>query len=95
MDDNNTNEILEEILKWQILQGKKILRELIPKLLDDKNKKIVYEMTDGENTIRDIEKKTNIDKSTISQWWNIWHSFGILEKEGRKYKKIISLKYWN
>lgn len=92
MDDNNTNEILKEILKWQILQGKEILRELIPKLLDNNDKKRVYEMTDGIRTSIEIKKVVGVSDSTVSNWWNIWYSFGILEKEGRKYKKIISLK---
>lgn len=92
MDDNNTNEILKEILKWQILQGKEILRELIPKLLDNNDKKRVYEMTDGIRTSIEIKKVVGVSDATVSNWWNIWYSFGILEKEGRKYKKIISLK---
>ena len=50
MNNNKTNEILKEILKWQVLQGKWLLRKLIPELLDGDNKKIVYEMTDGKNT---------------------------------------------
>lgn len=92
MNSNKANGILKDILKWQKLQGMKILRELIPQLLNDEKKKIVYEMTDGSTPRRQIEKAAKVAGGTISNWWNIWYSYGILIKEGKKYKKIIPLK---
>lgn len=89
MGNDKINELLEEILKWQVLQGKKILREFIPKLLDNDDKKCVYEMTDGINTSREIEKSVNVTYRTISNWWNEWYSYGILEKKGKKEKKLF------
>jgi len=92
MNNDKTNEILKEILKWQKLQGMKILRELIPLLIDTDEKKKVYELTDGKNTAREINKKTGVALGTISGWWQEWHVNGILVKEDGKYEKIISLK---
>lgn len=90
--NKETNGILIEILKWQKLQGINSLRTLIPKLLDEEKKKKVYEMTDGKNTQSIIAEKTKVAGGTISNWWNLWYSNGILEKDERKYRKIISLR---
>ncbi len=92
MNNKETNEILLEILNWQKLQGLKILRELIPLLFDDEKKKMVYELTDGKNSQTDIAKKIGIAGGTISNWWNLWYSYGLLLKEKNRYKKLISLK---
>lgn len=96
--NENKNEIkrlLEEILKWQKLQGMKILREILPQLLDTEEKRIVYEMTNGKNNQLKIASKAKVATGTVSNWWNLWYSYGILTKRGKgkgRYKKIISLK---
>ena len=92
MVDDRTNEILKEILKWEELQGKKLLIDLIPELLDGDEKKRVFEMTDGKNSQSAIASRIKVAGGTVSNWWNIWHSYGILIKEKNRYKKIISLK---
>ena len=90
--NQETNKLLSEILKWQKLQGMNILMDLVPKLLDSDEKKIVYEMTDGKNKREDIIKETGCSAGAISSWWIDWCSKGILEKiDGGRYKKIISL----
>jgi len=91
MTSPETDKLLKEILKWQKLQGVKLLRDLIPTVLSDEKKKIVYELTDGKTPRTDIEKIANIAGGTISNWWNSWYSYGILIKEGSRYKKIIPL----
>lgn len=92
MVNDETNDILRGILKWQELQGKSILRELIPSLLDGDKKKAVYELTNGKNSAAFVSKKASIATGTVSNWWNNWFAFGILTKEGTRYKHIISLK---
>ncbi len=90
--NEDTNNILAEILKWQKLQGINLLRTLLPELLNNDKKINVYEMTDGKNTIREIRTKTGISFGAISKWWNEWYSYGVLEKNNEKYKKLISLQ---
>lgn len=92
MNNDETNKILKDILKWQRLQGMQILRDLLPKSLDTPDKESVYEMTDGENRIKDIQKKIKIATGTVHAWWNLWLAQGIITKEGTKYRKLISLK---
>lgn len=85
-------EILIEILKWERLGGIQTLRKLIPELIDTEEKRILFEMTDGKNGIKEVQSKINISSGKISLLWNLWYSNGLLEKEGQKFKKIISLK---
>jgi len=92
MNNNETNQLLRKILKWQKLQSLNILKDLIPHILDNEKKELAYELTDGENSQSIIAKRANIATGTLSNWWNIWHSYGIVDKEDNKYKKIISLK---
>lgn len=95
MESEDTERILNEILKWERLQGMHILREILPRVLDTKQKRSVYEMTNGENTSRGISKRVEASNATISNWWNQWLSQGIVTKEGKKFKKLISLKDFN
>jgi len=90
--DHEINRILNEILKWERFQGISKMRELIPQVLDDEKKKYVYEMTDGTNSQALISKKIGVASGTISNWWNLWFSYGILSKDGTRYSKIMSLK---
>jgi DNA invertase Pin-like site-specific DNA recombinase len=92
MSSKDTDSILKEILKWQELQGKRSLREMIPSLIDNDTKRVVYEMTDGNNSVSDIASKVGISVGTVSNLWNLWYSYGILLKRKNRYIKIISLK---
>lgn len=92
MTDQETKHILREILKWQKVQGLKTLQELLPSLLDDHKKRTVYEMTNGQNTQTDIAKKAGVAGGTVSNWWKLWYSYGILGKDKNRYTKITSLK---
>lgn len=84
--------MLKDIVKWQRLQGIQVALELLPKILDTKEKKMVYEMADGKNGIKEVQAKVKIATGTIHKRWNNWLAHGILEKKGQKYQKIISLK---
>jgi len=39
-----------------------------------------------------VAKKAGIAEGTVSNWRNLWYSYGIFVKEKNRYKKIISLK---
>ena len=90
-----TNDLLKEILKWQKIQGLSTFKSLIPILLDSKEKRSVYEMSDGTLSVKQISEKTKVATGTISNWWNKWLVEGILCREGNRYIKIVSLKDMN
>lgn len=87
-----TDELLEEILKWQKIQAKAAVRPLIFSLLDSKEKREVYELTDGTLTVNQISERAGVATGTVSNWWNNWLSEGILYQEGNRYIKIVSIK---
>lgn len=89
---NLSDEILKEILHWQRLQGFKTLRELIPQLLDTQKKRNVYEATDGTTPRSEIIRTLGVGSATVTGWWKMWYAHGILIREGRRYKRIVSLK---
>lgn len=83
---------LKEILKWQRLQGLAIFKSLFPVLLDSKEKRLVFELTDGTLSVKQISEKAKVATGTISNWWNKWLAEGILYRDGNKYIKIASIK---
>lgn len=87
-----TNELLKEILKWQKIQAKAAVRPLVLSLLDSKEKRKVYELTDGTFTVKQISERAGVATGTISNWWNNWLSEGILYQEGNRYIKVVSIK---
>lgn len=95
LDNNQTEkeilDILKQILKWQKLQGMKILKDLIILALDDNSKKYVYEKT-GELNRDELCKQLEMSSATLSKWWKDWFNLGIIEQDGKGYSKIISLK---
>lgn len=87
MNNNDTNEILKEILKWQRLQGSEFLKRRIreEKLFTDKKHVLVYYYTDGNNSSRQIGKMANVSHATVQNLWKLWIGAGIAEPS-EKYK---------
>jgi hypothetical protein len=53
-----------------------------------------YELTDGNNSTRDIGSLVGVDQKTISTWWRKWEAdYQIVEKFGRRgqFRKRYSL----
>src|SRR3989344_6228363 len=98
MDDRDLNQtkILMEILKWIKFSGMKEVRELLTNVLSTNTEKLMYELTDGEASTRDIAIKCNVAHVTVGNYWQKWKVIGILEStekyNGKRYKKICSLK---
>lgn len=92
---NMIAKIMEEQLRWSRLAGMEQLRTIFEKNLPSNEEKIVYELSDGEMSVRDIEKLTNIGRTKISSLWKKWYRMGIMEKsemyEGKRLKRAFSL----
>lgn len=88
--DTNSEQLLTEILKWQRLQGIVAFKAQISILLDSKEKKEVFELSDGTLSAKQISEKVKVATGTISNWWNKWLAEGILFREGNRYIKITS-----
>lgn len=88
-------DVMTEQLKWFRLVGMEPLRTIFEKSLTSEEEKLVYELSDGEMSVRDIEKVTNIGRTKISSLWKKWYRMGIMEKsemyEGKRMKRSFSL----
>lgn len=85
---------LAEILKWTRFANIPKLKETLENELDTDEKKLAYENSNGENTLKDLAPICGAPYGTITNWWPRWYRLGIMtEIETRKgrMKKIISL----
>ena len=85
---------LEEILLWTKYDYTETKRKMLEHLNTDE-KKIAYQLSDGERSTRDISKKAGVHFSTIADWWKSWFKLELMvqtEKyRGSRYKKLASL----
>jgi hypothetical protein len=89
------NSTLKEILKWSRFQNLPKLKEVLEKELDDQSKKLVFENTDGQKSMRQVSVESAVPVPTIQGWWNRWYNLGILEPSETwrgRLKRICSLR---
>lgn len=92
MNDEKSNHLLEEInQKLQIL-SLPIIMEHLSDIFGNVSEVHIYQLTDGNNSARDIQDITGENKDKISRRWRSWENdLGIVEKSGQKYKKKYSV----
>ncbi len=85
---------LKAVAKWVRFQNVPRLREVLIRELDTPQKKVAFELTDGQHSRRDIAKEITIDDATVQGWWDKWFQLAIVG-ESETYKgrpqKIVSL----
>jgi DNA-binding MarR family transcriptional regulator len=61
---------------------------------DQEELRIIYHLSDGENSTRDIAEHVSVKKDAISARQKSWAKMGLLEKEHSRapYKNVISLE---
>jgi hypothetical protein len=86
---------LSEQLKWIRLAGMSQLRTVIEQNLKTDDEKLVYELSDGEKSTRDIEKITRVGRTKIGILWKKWYNLGLMERsveyEGKRMSRSFSL----
>ena len=87
-------QLLKEHLKWTKLASQFQLKKVLESTLKEEEKKI-YELSNGQRSIRDIEKITNASRGKIASLWKEWHKMGIVESldkyGGTRMKRLSSL----
>lgn len=97
MNNDETNKILREILKWQRLQGIGMLRKKAKgeNLLADEKDILVYYHSDGNKSTRDLAKKAGVGRSKVRRLWKKWIDAGIAEPTekygGGRCKRLFEL----
>ncbi len=87
--------LMEEQLRWDRLAGMNQLKTIFETNLLSEDEKRVYELSDGEKSVRDLEKIVSIGRTKIISQWKKWYMLGIMEKskkyEGGRMKRTFSL----
>lgn len=94
MSKDRIAELLEEILLWTKYDYSATKQKMIEHL-DTVDKKIAYQLSDGEKSTRDIAKLISASQKSVSNWWQKWFELELMEqteKYGRgRYNRLISL----
>jgi transposase len=88
-------QILREILRWSRFENFPKLRKILLDNLKTDQEKLVYELTNGENSRPDVARQTGVPDSTVRNWWEKWYNLGILEPSGKRKgrpQKIMALE---
>lgn len=87
---------MEEQLKWTRLAGMSQLKAIFEQNLKTDQDKLVYELSDGERSTRDIEKLTDVGRTKIGALWKKWYRMGLMERsakyEGKRMVRTFSLE---
>jgi hypothetical protein len=86
--------LLTELLAWTKLEARPRVAARLAEILDSREKKMVYEYSDGTRGVREISQMSGVDKNTVSNWWAEWDALGVMEqaiaRKGRR-QRLVSL----
>jgi hypothetical protein len=87
---------LDQLLKWSRFAGLQQLKNLLTQNLTSDRELLVYELSDGEHTTREIAELANVrSNATVVGYWKKWSKLGIVEpsqnRQGR-FKRFCSLE---
>jgi hypothetical protein len=91
MNNDQTPELLREVVRWLRFQSIDKAKKATEDLLDSDQKRVVFQMSDGLSSARSVALKAGVSNVTVSRWWDDWFSAGILFEENNTYKKLFSL----
>ena len=77
--DQKILETLKDIRKWVRFSGWNNVKDVLTETLDEPEKVVVYSLTDGDTSIRDIRDQTGASFGAIQSWWKSWAKVGIVE----------------
>jgi hypothetical protein len=95
--ENEQTELLREILKWTKFTGMKEVKEILNSALETPQKKLVYQLSDGDVGSVEICKVSGIaSPDTITRYWKSWTKLGLGEnlavKGGKRFKRAFDLE---
>lgn len=87
---------LDQLLKWTRFAGMQQLRTILTQNLTTDAESLIYELSDGEHTTREIARLAGVgSNATVVNYWRKWSKLGIVEpsqhRQGR-FQKICSLE---
>ena len=96
----DTDDILRGIRRWVKVIGIQEAKAVMDDALsaedsgDQEELRIIYHLSNGENSTRDIAEHVSVGKDAISTRQKSWAKMGLLEKEHSRasYEHVISLE---
>lgn len=74
--------------------GAKEVRNVLTTALDSEQKRLVYHLSDGNNTIQKIVETTGVSDGTVRNYWDSWSRQGIVDpikvQGGQRFKKSFN-----
>ncbi len=87
---------LDELMLYERFRTFSQLRDVLPKILDSREKRIVYQACNGKSGINEIARKTSMTPMNVSNWTREFESQGIIlsipHKNKKCPRKIIDLE---
>ena len=68
---------LRELVIWTRVIGYPIVKQTLETVLGSDEKRLVYHLTDGQRSVKEIQKLTGINARYISEWGQEWERLGI------------------
>ena len=72
-------ESLRELVAWVRVAGYPIVKKTLTAILDSEEKRLVYHLTDGQRSVKEIQELTGVNVRFISEWGREWETMGIVE----------------
>lgn len=87
---------LDDIKTWIKISGVEKVQNILSKFLETPEQRIVYHLSDGKTT-REINSVCGVSIGTISRYWKMWYSLGIMKSVsvkggGERHMKIFDLE---
>lgn len=76
--DDRIVELLSEILRWTKVGALNLKEALAQELTSDKHR-LVYELSDGMRSSRDIASISGVSFATVAAWWRRWAELGFVD----------------
>lgn len=90
---------LDELIFWTRFTALPSFKALLNNVLRDDTEKIVYELSDGNMTTREISRivsktRNKISHVTVANLWKKWYVMNLVMPAQRKgrFKKVVSLE---
>lgn len=85
-------EKLDKIMNLLILVNRMEIKKFILENITEDDELLLYQKSDGENTIRKLNEITEISTGKISSCWEKWERINILEKlQNGRGKRLFDL----
>lgn len=87
---------LDQLLRWTRFAGMQQLRTILTQNLTRDVELLIYELSDGERSTREIAALVGIKShATVANYWKKWSKLGIVEPSEKypgRFRKICSLE---